>query len=157
MSTETTSGSPPGSPPGQAARQPHERLQVDAAGTVQVSNEHSFTDTNTAPLSAVTGITNSASTTTSMAGQVFATRQVVTVTTAGSPSTGTLTLTTAGGGTTQPTTTLDTTLTTTITNIQTGAARNPAVGVGMSGVAGGTFNITSWSVSRQSLWGAHLG
>lgn len=144
----------PGTVPGGRGQDLRELVRLDAVGNVQTTNEFSFTDTNTAPLSGVTGITGTASTTTPMNGVVVATRQVLAITTSGSPATGTVTIGTLNG-TTQPTTTLDTAATFTTTNVLTTtpfATRRPSPSVGMSGVTGGTFNITSWSVSRQSLW-----
>lgn len=145
----------PGSVPGGSSKSLRELIRLDQNGNVQTANEFSFTDTATAPLSGVTGISGSGSTTTTMNGIVVATRQVLTITTTNSPTTGTVTIGTLNG-TTQPTTTLDTTATFTTTNVLTTtpfATRAPTVSVGLSGVAGGTFTITSWSVSRQSLWG----
>lgn len=145
----------PGSLPGGSSKSLRELIRLDQNGNVQTANEFSFTDTNAVPLTNVTGITGSASTTTTMNGIVVATRQVLTITTSGAPTTGTVTIGTLNG-TTQPTTTLDTTATFTTTNVLTTtpfATRAPTVSIGMSGVGGGTFNITSWSVSRQDLWG----
>lgn len=145
----------PGSLPGGSSKSLRELIRLDATGNVQTAQEFNFTATGTAPLSGVQGITGTASTTTTMNGIVVATRQRITITTSGSPTTGSVTFGTLNG-TTQPTTTLSTSATFTTTNVLTTtpfATRAPTVSIGMSGAAMGTFNINTWTVSRQDLWG----